>query len=107
MASNRETFTTEIFVNNEQAQDATEKLTKKLDTHTKEWERLRNELGDFDKETLKAKKAMESTQASLDKAQQGCEKYRNALDNLSDQSIGNLVKMQKQLKKELDKTEEK
>ena len=104
MSSNREQFTTEIFVNNEQAQDATAKLTAKLEKQTQTYERLRAELGDFDKKTLKAKKSMEDTQASLDHAKTGVETYRKAIENLSDRSISQLVKMQKQLKRELDKT---
>lgn len=104
MANNREQFTTEIFVNNEQARDATEQLSKKLEKQTREWERLREELGDFDKKTLKAKKAMESTQATLDTAKKGVDTYRKALDDLNGQSMSNLIKMQKQLKRELDRT---
>ena len=42
MSSNREQFTTEIFVNNEQAQDATAKLTAKLEKQTQTYERLRH-----------------------------------------------------------------
>lgn len=104
MSSNREQFTTEIFVNNEQAQDATAKLTAKLEKQTQAYERLRAELGDFDKKTLKAKKSMEDTKASLDHAKTGVETYRKAIENLNDRSISQLVKMQKQLKRELDKT---
>lgn len=104
MASNRDQFTTDIFVNSEQAQDAVGKLTKKLDEQRKKWEQLRSELGDFDKRTLKAKKDMESTQASIDTAKKGVENFGKAIENLTTRSIDNLLKMQRQLNAELKKT---
>ena len=104
MANNREQFTTEIFVNNEQAQDATAKLTAKLEQQTRTYEKLRSELGEFDKKTLKAKHAMDDTKASLEHAKTGVETYRKAIENLSERSISQLLKMQKQLKNELQKT---
>ena len=104
MASNRDQFTTDIFVNSEQAQDAVGKLTKKLDEQRKKWEQLRSELGDFDKRTLKAKKDMESTQASIDTAKKGVENFGKAIENLTTRSMDNLLKMQRQLNAELKKT---
>ncbi len=104
MASNRDQFTTEIYVNNEQAQDAIAKLTKKLEAQEADYKKLQGSLGDFDKKTLKAKKDMEATRQSIAGVRQGTENYRRAIENLSGQSMSQLVKMQKQLKRELDMT---
>ena len=104
MASNRDQFTTEIYVNNEQAQDAIDKLIKKLEAQEAAYKKLQGSLGDFDKKTLKAKKDMEATRQSIAGVRQGTENYRRAIENLSGQSMSQLVKMQKQLKRELDMT---
>lgn len=104
MGDNRDTFVSEIYVNNTQAQDATANLSKKLEEQTKKWERLRNELGDFDKKTLKAKKDMESTQKSLDGVKKGVENYAEAMKDLGGRSMENLLKLQRQLNAELKKT---
>lgn len=102
--ANREQFTTEIYVNQEQANDALGKLRDKVAETGKAYEKLLNTQDADVKQTLKAKKAWEAAKKSLESAETGVDEYRKALDNLSGQSMGNLVKMQKQLKKELDKT---
>ncbi len=104
MQSNREQFTTEIYVNQEQANDALGKLRDKVAETGKAYEKLLNTQDADVKQTLKAKNAWEAAKKSLESAETGVDEYRKALDNLSGQSMGNLVKMQKQLKKELDKT---
>lgn len=156
MADNRDTFTTEIYVNNEQANDAIAEMTKQLTKLTDKYDDLAAKNEKLVEKTAKAKSAMEETakalegmtkgtdeyaktakkldqqtkaynelarqvevgkhkmedaakevksmQSSIESARKGTEQFRKAMENLTDKSMQNLVRMQRQLKSELDKT---
>ena len=155
MASNRDTFTSEIYVNNEQANNAIAEMTKqvtkltdkyddlaarneklaektakakaameetskalegmaknteeyaktskKLDEQKKAYNDLAKKLEISKHKTADAKQEMDSMKASLDRANEGVEEFGKALKNLSGRSMENLLRMQKQLKAEMDK----
>ena len=104
MAGNRDQFTTEIYVNQDQANDAIGKLKAKVDETAKAYEKLLNTKDADVKKTLKAKKEWESATAALANAQKGVDEYRKALDNLSGKSMDSLLRMQRQIGSELKKT---
>ena len=104
MSSNREEFVSEIYVNDEQAKDAMAELTAEVDKTARAYEKLLNTKDADAKKTERARKAWESAKQSLANAQKGTELYRTALDNLSGKSMQNLLRMQRQIKSELNKT---
>lgn len=104
MQSNREEFVSEIYVNGEQANDAMEKLRGEVDKTAKAYEKLLNTKDADPVKTEKARKAWESATQSLKRARKGTEAYDTAMKNLSGKSMENLLRMQRQIKKELDKT---
>ena len=104
MQSNREEFVSEIYVNGEQANDAMEKLRGEVDKTAKAYEKLLNTKDADPVKTEKARKAWESATQSLERARKGTEAYDTAMKNLSGKSMENLLRMQRQIKKELDKT---
>lgn len=104
MATSRDTFESVIYVNNEQAQDATEKLRQKLEKLNKEYEALNNAEEKDIKLILKKKKQIDDTTRSLESITEGTENYKKALDNLSEHSMEKLVKMQRLIESELKKT---
>lgn len=104
MATSRDTFESVIYVNNEQAQDATEKLRQKLEKLNKEYEALNNAEEKDIKQILKKKKQIDDATRSLESITEGTENYKKALDNLSEHSMEKLVKMQRLIESELKKT---
>ena len=156
MADNRDTFVSEIYVNNEQANDAIAEMTKQLTKLTdkyddlaakneklaaktnkakaameetakalegmkegteeyaktskklKEQEKAYNDLAkklEISKhKTDQAKREMDSMQESIKRADDGVKKFGKAMENLTGKSMENLVRMQRQLRSELDKT---
>lgn len=104
MSSNREEFVSEIYVNDEQAKDAMAELTAEVDKTARAYEKLLNTKDADAKKTERARKAWESAKQSLANAQKGTELYRTALENLSGKSMQNLVRMQRQINSELNKT---
>ena len=104
MASNTETFTTEIYVNQDQANAAMGKLEAQVQKTAKAYEKLLNQKDADPAKTEKAKQAWEQARATLASAERGVEEYGKALKNLSGQSMDRLLKMQKQINAELKKT---
>lgn len=104
MADYREQFTTEIYVNQEQANDAIGKLRDKVDQTAKAYEKLLNTKDADTAKTEKARKAWEAAKSSLENVEKGVDEYGKALKNLSDQSMSNLLKMQQKINAELKKT---
>jgi hypothetical protein len=104
MADNREQFTTEIYVNQEQANDAMGKLRDKVDQTAKAYEKLLNTKDADTAKTEKARKAWEAAKSSLENVEKGVAEYGKALKNLSGQSMNNLLKMQQKINAELKKT---
>lgn len=104
MASNREQFTTEIYVNQEQANDAMGKLRDKVNETAKAYEKLLNSKDADSAKTEKARKAWEQAKASLANVEKGVDEYRRAMDNLTGKSMDSLLRMQRQINSELKKT---
>lgn len=103
MATNRDTFESVIYVNNEQAQDAIAAMTKELNENAKAYEKLLNTEGATKKELKAAKKAWEDSKRSLESVKQGVDNYDKAMKNLDSKSIENLVKLKRQLNSEIKK----
>ena len=104
MSDNRDTFVSEIYVNNEQARDAIAELTSEVNRTSKAYEKLLNQKNADPAKTEKARKAWESATQSLANARKGTEAYATAIKELSGKSMQNLLRMQRQIKSELDKT---
>lgn len=104
MADYREQFTTEIYVNQEQAANAMEKLRDKVAETAKAYEKLLNQKDADPVKTDKARKAWEAATKSLENAETGVAEYQKALKNLSGQSMDRLLRMQRQINSELKKT---
>ena len=104
MAGNNETFTTEIYVNQEQAQAAMGKLEAQVSKTAKAYEKLLNQTDRDEEKTERARKAWEQAKFALENVEKGVEEYGKALKNLSGQSMDRLLKMQKQINAELKKT---
>jgi len=102
--ANRDTFTTEIYVNQDQANDAMEKLREKVKETSKAYEKLLNTKDADTAKTEKARKAWEAATQSLERAETGVAEYDRALKNLSGQSMNRLLRMQQQINSELKKT---
>ena len=91
-------------MNGEQANDAMEKLREEVTKTSKAYEKLLNTKDADPAKTEKARKAWEAATQSLERAKVGTEEYATALKNLTGKSMENLLRMQRQIKKELDKT---
>ena len=104
MANNREQFTTEIYVNQQQANDAMAKLQAQVDKTARAYEKLLNAKDQDPAKTEKARKAWEQATQTMKNAERGVEEYGKALKNLSGQSMNTLLKMQKQLRSEMNRT---
>ena len=104
MASNREEFVSEIYVNDQQAKDAMAELAAEVTKTAKAYEKLLNAKDADPQKTEKARKAWESARKSLENAKKGTEAYATALKNLSGKSMQNLLRMQRQIRSELNKT---
>ena len=104
MASNREEFVSEIYVNDQQAKDAMAELSAEVTKTAKAYEKLLNAKDADPQKTERARKAWESARKSLENAKKGTEAYATALQNLSGKSMQNLLRMQRQIRSELDKT---
>ena len=102
--ANRDQFTTEIYVNQEQANDALKKLSAEVDKTARAYEKLLNTKDADTAKLQKAKKEWESAKASLENVEKGVDEYRKALNNLSGKSMDSLLKMQRQINSELKKT---
>lgn len=99
MASNRDTFTTEIYVNNEQAQDALAELTKKMDTLNDKYDKLAERNKKLAEKTAEAKDEMDKTTESLKHMTKGTEEYAKTAKLLDKQT-----KAYNNLTKELEKS---
>ena len=103
MATSRDTFESVIYVNDEQANDAIAKMTKRMADLNAEYENLKTKNGELHKDTLKKKKDIDSLQKSIDGVKKGIDNYADAIKNLDGRSIENLVKLKRQLNSEIKK----
>ena len=103
MADYRDTFTSEIYVNQSQAQDAVEKYTKKLADLNKQLEEIDKSEEGWEKRERKLQRQIKATEGSLNGVQTGVENYQKAMNSLDGRSINNLIKLKKQLNAEIRK----
>lgn len=103
MASNRDTFTTEIYVNSEQAQDAFSELNKTLAKLENQYKNLNKNAKNYEIRERELSDQIKATKESIDTAQKGTEAYGRAMQNLNGRSLNNLIKLQRQLNSEIKK----
>ncbi len=103
MADYRDTFTSEIYVNQSQAADAVEQYTKKLADLQKQLSEIDKSEDGWEKKEKKLQRQIKSTEGTLKGVQTGVENYQKAMDNLDGRSIANLIKLKKQLNSEIKK----
>lgn len=103
MADYRDTFTSEIYVNQSQAQDAVEKYTKKLAELNKQLAEIDKTEDGWEKKEKKLQRQIKSTEGTLKGVQEGVENYQKAMNNLDGRSLANLIKLKKQLNAEIKK----
>lgn len=103
MADYRDSFTSEIYVNQSQAQDAVEKYTKKLADLNKQLAEIDKSEEGWEKKEKRLQKQIKSTEGSLKSVQVGVENYQKAMNSLDGRSLSNLIKLKKQLNAEIKK----
>ena len=85
MSDNRDTFVSEIYVNNEQAQDAIAEMTKQLTKLTDKYDDLAAKNEKLAEKTNKAKAAIEETTKTLEGMKEGTEEYVKTSKRLKEQ----------------------
>lgn len=86
MAENRDTFISEIYVNNEQAQDAIVELEKKIEKLTDKYGDLTLKNEKLAEKTNNAKAALEATKKSLEGMTKGTEEYAKTSKKIDQQT---------------------
>ena len=99
----RDQFTTEIYVNNEQAQDALKELNGKLEKLRTSYANLNKSSKNYERRERELAKQIEATERSIATAEKGTDSYRRAMENLSKRGIDQLIRMQRQLNSEIKK----
>ena len=99
----RDQFTTEIYVNNEQAQDALKELNAKLEKLRTSYANLNKSSKNYETRERELAKQIEATERSIATAEKGTDSYRRAMENLSKRGIDQLIRMQRQLNSEIKK----
>ena len=99
----RDQFTTEIYVNNQQAQDALMELNQKLEKLQKSYANLNKNSKNYEQRERELAKQIKATEASIATAEKGTESYARAMNNLGKRSIEKLYKLQRQLNSEIRK----
>lgn len=100
---NRDQFTTDIYVNGDQARDALAKLETELDKLRKQYANLNKSSKNYETRERELAKQIQSTERSIATAEKGTESYSRAMNNLSKRSIETLIKLQRQLNSEIKK----
>lgn len=99
----RDQFTTEIYVNGAQAQDALADLGKQLDKLKNQYANLNKNSKNYESRERELAKQIQATEKAIATAEKGTESYGRAMENLSKRSINNLIKLQRQLNSEIKK----
>ena len=99
----RDQFTTEIYVNGDQAQDALADLGKQLDKLKNQYANLNKNSKNYESRERELAKQIQATEKAIATAEKGTESYGRAMENLSKRSINNLIKLQRQLNSEIKK----
>ena len=100
---NRDQFTTDIYVNGDQARDALAKLETELDKLRKQYANLNKSSKNYETRERELAKQIQSTERSIATAEKGTESYSRAMNNLSKRSIDTLIRLQRQLNSEIKK----
>lgn len=100
---NRDQFTTDIYVNGEQARDALAKLETELEKLRKQYANLNKSSKNYETRERELAKQIQATERSIATAEKGTESYSRAMNNLSKRSIDNLIRLQRQLNSEIKK----
>lgn len=103
MADYRDTFTSEILVNEAQANDAMEKYRKKIEQVDAQIKALDKDSENYEKELKKLQRQKDNFQKSLDNVTVGVQNYQKALNSLDTRSLQNLYKLKKQINAEIKK----
>lgn len=99
----RDQFTTDIYVNGDQARDALAKLETELEKLEKQYASLNKNSKNYETREKELAKQIKSTRESIKTAEKGTESYSRAMNNLNKRSIDTLIKMQRQLNSEIKK----
>lgn len=99
----RDQFTTEIYVNGDQAQDALADLGKQLDKLKNQYANLNKNSKNYERRERELAKQIQATEKAIATAEKGTESFGRAMENLSKRSIDNLIKLQRQLNSEIKK----
>ncbi len=99
----RDQFTTEIYVNGDQARDAMADLGKQLDKLKNQYANLNKNSKNYESRERELAKQIQATEKAIATAEKGTESYGRAMENLSKRSINNLIKLQRQLNSEIKK----
>ena len=100
---NRDLFTTDIYVNGDQARDALAKLETELEKLQKQYANLNKSSKNYEIRERELAEQMKATERSIQTAEEGTKSYSRALNNLNKRSIETLIRMQRQLNSEIKK----
>ena len=99
----RDQFTTEIYVNGDQARDALADLGKQLEKLENQYANLNKSSKNYNIRERELADQIQATRRAIATAERGTESYRRAMDNLGKRSIEQLIKLQRQLNSEIKK----
>ena len=99
----RDQFTTEIYVNNDQARDALAKLNKDLEKLRNQYANLNKSSKNYEARERELASQINATERAIATAEKGTDSYRRAMENLNKRGLDQLIKMQRQLNSEIKK----
>ena len=99
----RDQFVSEVYVNGDQAMDALADLGKQLDKLKNQYANLNKNSKNYEERERELAKQIKATGQAIETAEKGTESYGRAMKNLSNRSINNLIKLQRQLNSEIKK----
>lgn len=97
-----ETFEAKVYLNQKEAQNAMAELEAQIVDTGAALKKFNEEKNS--KKSIEAEQHLKRLRKQYEEAKHGVENYRKALDNLNGQSLNELIRMQKALKRELDRT---
>ena len=97
-----ETFEAKVYLNQKEAQAAMAELEAQIVDTGAALKKFNEEKNI--KKSIEAEQHLKRLCKQYEEAKHGVENYRKALDNLNGQSLNELIRMQKALKRELDRT---
>lgn len=97
-----ETFEAKVYLNQKEAQDAMAELEAQIVDTGAALKKFNEEKNS--KKSIEAEQHLKRLRKQYEEAKHGVENYRKAMDDLSGQSMSQLMKMQKRLRDEMAKT---